>query len=95
VANCLDKIQKDFLWGGIGDETKFHLVNWNKICTPLHAGGLRVHISSSSIEHSWVSGCGDMVGREALWRSVIDAKFKSLKGGWCSKEVSGSFGVGV
>jgi hypothetical protein len=26
---------------------------------------------------------------------VIDAKFESLKGGWCSKEVSGSFGVGV
>jgi hypothetical protein len=26
---------------------------------------------------------------------VIDAKFKSLKGGWCSKEVSGSYGVGV
>jgi hypothetical protein len=33
--------------------------------------------------------------REALWRLVIDAKFESLKGGWCSKEVSGSFGVGV
>jgi hypothetical protein len=27
VANRLDKIQKDFLWGGIGDESKFHLVN--------------------------------------------------------------------
>jgi hypothetical protein len=26
---------------------------------------------------------------------VIDATFESLKGGWCSKEVSGSFGVGV
>jgi hypothetical protein len=27
VANRLDKIQKDFLWGDIGDEAKFHLVN--------------------------------------------------------------------
>jgi hypothetical protein len=43
VANRLDKIQKDFLLGGIGDEAKFHLVNWNKICTPLHAGGLGAH----------------------------------------------------
>jgi hypothetical protein len=43
VANRLNKIQKDFLWGGIGDEAKFHLVNWNKICTPLHAGGLGAH----------------------------------------------------
>jgi hypothetical protein len=34
VANRLDKLQRDFLWGGIGDEAKFHLVNWNKISTP-------------------------------------------------------------
>jgi len=26
---------------------------------------------------------------------VIDAKFGSLKGGWCSIEVSGSYGVGA
>jgi hypothetical protein len=40
VANRLDKRQRDFLWGGIGDEAKFDLVNWNRICTPLHSGGL-------------------------------------------------------
>jgi len=27
VANRPDKLHRDFLWGGIGDETKFHLVN--------------------------------------------------------------------
>jgi hypothetical protein len=43
VANRLDKIQKAFLWGGIGDEAKFHLVKWNMNCTPLHSGGLGVH----------------------------------------------------
>jgi hypothetical protein len=43
VANRLDNIQKAFLWGGIGDEVKFHLVKWNRICTPLHLGGLGVH----------------------------------------------------
>jgi hypothetical protein len=43
VANRLDKIQKAFLWGGIGDEAKFHLVKWNRICTPLSSGGLGVH----------------------------------------------------
>jgi hypothetical protein len=26
---------------------------------------------------------------------VIDVKFDSLKGGWCSKEVLGTFGVNV
>jgi hypothetical protein len=43
VANRLDKIQMDFLWGGIGDKAKFHLVNWNRICIPLHSSGLGVH----------------------------------------------------
>jgi hypothetical protein len=96
VANRLDKIQNDFLWGGIGNETKFHLVNWNKICTPLHAGGLGVHNFirfNQALLGEWLWRYGRE--RDALWRLVIDAKFESLKGGWCSKEVSGSFGVGV
>jgi len=42
VANHLEKFQMDFLWGGIGDEFKFHLVNWSKICTPKVLGGLEV-----------------------------------------------------
>jgi hypothetical protein len=96
VANRLDKIRKDFLWGGIGDEAKFHLVNWNKICTPLHAGGLGAHNFiqfNRVLLGKWLWRYGRE--REALWQLVIDAKFESLKGGWCSKEVSGSFGVGV
>jgi hypothetical protein len=32
---------------------------------------------------------------EALWRLVIDTKYDSLRGGWCFKEVTGPFGVGV
>jgi hypothetical protein len=34
VTNRLKKRQRDFLWGGIGDEFKLHLVNWSKICSP-------------------------------------------------------------
>jgi hypothetical protein len=42
VANRLNKLQRDFLSGGIEDEIKFHLVNWKQICTPLKVGGLGV-----------------------------------------------------
>jgi hypothetical protein len=31
-----------FLWGGLGDVFKFHLVKWLKICTSIKSGGLRV-----------------------------------------------------
>jgi hypothetical protein len=33
--------------------------------------------------------------RDALWRKVVAIKYGSMRGGWCSKEVGGSFGVGV
>jgi hypothetical protein len=35
----LERLQRDFLWGGIGDEVKFHQVNWHKICTPIKSSG--------------------------------------------------------
>ena len=42
VANRIAKLQRDFLWGGLGDEPKFHLVNWSTVCTPLSLGGLGI-----------------------------------------------------
>jgi len=33
VANCIEKVQRGFLWGGVGDKSKFHLANWPKIFT--------------------------------------------------------------
>jgi hypothetical protein len=33
--------------------------------------------------------------RDALWRSVIDVKYGSVRGGWCSLPVVGSYGVSV
>lgn len=42
VAQRLERLQRDFLWSGIGDEVKFHLVNWHTICTPIKEGGLGV-----------------------------------------------------
>ncbi|KAG6646008.1 hypothetical protein CIPAW_08G163600 [Carya illinoinensis] len=41
VANRIEKLYRTFLWGGIGEETKFHLV-WSKVCSPIPYGGLGV-----------------------------------------------------
>ena len=32
-------MQRDFLWGDIGDESKIHLVGWDKVYTPIPNGG--------------------------------------------------------
>ena len=33
--------------------------------------------------------------RDALWRLVIETKYDSIRGGWCSMEIIGTFEVGV
>jgi hypothetical protein len=42
VANSIEKPQQDFLWGGLGNEFKFHLVSWSKVYSLICEGGLGV-----------------------------------------------------
>jgi endonuclease/exonuclease/phosphatase family metal-dependent hydrolase len=96
VANRLEKLQRDFLWCGMDETPKFHLVNWSQICTPLRAGGLAIRNLRSfnkALLGKWLWRYG--LEREALWRLVVDAKYGSLWGGWCSKSGTGSYGVSV
>jgi hypothetical protein len=42
VVNRIEKLQRDFLWGGLGEEFKYHLVSWPKVCTLIFEGGLGI-----------------------------------------------------
>ena len=42
MANRIEKMQRDFSWGGMGDESKIHLVGWDKICAPMENGSLGI-----------------------------------------------------
>jgi hypothetical protein len=42
VAKRIEKIQRDFLWGGLNDEVKLHLVDWDTVCSPISEGGLGI-----------------------------------------------------
>ena len=53
VAKRIEKLQRDFLWSGIGEEHKFHLVNWTQICKPVQNGGLGI-INSWLNEHTLI-----------------------------------------
>lgn len=33
VANRIENVQQDFLWGGVGEEFKYYLVSWYKVCS--------------------------------------------------------------
>jgi hypothetical protein len=42
VAKRIEMIQCGFLWGGVGEEFKFHLVNWPKVCSLVRERGLGI-----------------------------------------------------
>jgi hypothetical protein len=42
VANRIEKLHRDFLWGGVGEEFKYHLVSWSEGCSPILEGGLGI-----------------------------------------------------
>jgi hypothetical protein len=96
VANKIEKIQRDFLWGGMGDEKKLHLVSWNQVCCRLRISGLGIRNVlkfNKALLGKWLWRYANE--SEALWCKVIKEKHEEQDGGWCSKEASGPFGVGL
>uniref|UniRef100_A0A2N9G1S1 Reverse transcriptase domain-containing protein n=1 Tax=Fagus sylvatica TaxID=28930 RepID=A0A2N9G1S1_FAGSY len=96
VVRRIEKLQRDFLWGGMGDEVKHHLVGWDKVCTPKEVGGLGVRsliLTNKALLGKWLWRFG-MEG-DHLWRRVLMAKFGSDLGGWRTKPIRGPHGCGL
>ena len=89
----MEKLQRDFLWSSI-DASKMPLVEWVKVCMTLQNGGLeiqRLRQFNSALLDKWLWRYG--TERDALWRKVIEAKYGDGGGGWCTKPVTGTYGV--
>jgi exonuclease III len=96
VALRIDKIQRDFLWGGMGEGKKFHLVNWSQVCQPLKMGGLGVRnlrLFNQALLGKWLWRYGNE--ENAFWRHLISAKYGNSFGGWTTREVHGPYGSGL
>ena len=96
VCKRLEKIQRDFLWGGGNLEKKPHLVSWVKVCTDKKVGRLGVrglHNLNKALLGKWLWRFANE--RNSLWQRTIRSKFGESQGGWCSGEVRNSFGTGL
>jgi hypothetical protein len=88
VVCRIEKLQKNFLWGGLGDEFKHYLVGWDKVCTPKEYGGLGVRnlvLTNKALLGKWLWRFG--LEESHLWRRVLVAKFGTEVGAWCAKPI--------
>ena len=96
VSSRLEKIQRDFLWGGGALERKSHLVKWDTVCLDKKKGGLGVRRLSTLNRALLCKWNWRFVNeRETLWRNVISRKFAEEERGWYTREVREGFGVGL
>ena len=96
VCARLEKIQKDFLWGGGNLDRKPHLVNWKTVCLEKSRGGLGVRGLSVMNQALLCKWCWRFANeRDSLWRMVISAKFGEEAGGWYSRDIRGGYGTGL
>jgi hypothetical protein len=96
VAKRIESLQRNFLWGGMGEEQKLHLVAWDRVCTPIPQGGLGVrHLTpfNQALLGKWLWRFG--LEELLLWRRVVVAKYGVGRGGWFSNSPRGTHGCGL
>ena len=96
IARRIEKLQRDFLWGGLEEEHKFHLVNCHQVCTPIYDGGLGIRdvaIFNKALLGKWLWRYS--TEPNSLWRQVIDSKYGGQGNFWVSNRVNTPHGVSL
>ena len=96
VSRRLEKLQRDFLWGGGNLVWKAHLVNWEAVCVDKEKGGFGIRkltLLNKALLGKWIwrFACA----KEDLWKQVLMVKYGQEDFGWRTKKAFGAFGVGV
>ena len=96
VANQIECIQCNFLWGGMGETHKYHLVGQDKVCSSIQSGGLGVrHLIpfNRALLGKWLWRFG--LEELSLQRRVLVAKYRVERMGWTTNKPWGSHGYSL
>ncbi|RVW94174.1 putative ribonuclease H protein [Vitis vinifera] len=96
VTKRIEKIQRDFLWGGGSLERKAHLIKWKVVCSPKEERGLgirKIDLLNKALLGKWVWRYA--YEKENLWKMVIGVKYGQEGCGWRTKDVCEPYGVGL
>jgi hypothetical protein len=96
AAHHIEKLQRDFLWGGMDNVSKFPLVNWKNVCMPIAAGCLGI----KNLIHTNQALLGKWLWRFATeknsyWRKVVALKYGVNPGNWMSEIARGPYGISL
>ena len=87
----LERIQRDFWWGDLGDRRKIHLVKWLDVCKAKIFEGLglrRLDNLNQALLDKWLWRF--FVECESLWRKIICGKFGEVERSWTT-DCGGSY----
>lgn len=74
VAQSIDRIKRDFLWGGVSPSVNSTWLTGNCLYTIFKQ--FNGYPKSSAVKQALLGK------REALWQRVEDRKYGSMRGGW-------------
>ncbi|GJU03619.1 mutator type transposase, partial [Tanacetum coccineum] len=82
VISTLERIRKNFFWGGLGGAKKLHWVKWENVVSSFGEGGLNI----GSLKTKNLSLLGKWwwrfrIEKDALWRKVIKSIY-GMEGSW-------------
>ncbi|WKA00162.1 hypothetical protein VitviT2T_018548 [Vitis vinifera] len=83
VATKIERLQREFLWLGVGEGKRDHLVSWDIVCKPKAIGGLgfgKIALRNVTLLGKWLW----RYPREgsALWHKVILSIYRSHSNEW-------------